>query len=209
MSHTKNHSLTEHDLSALAEGTVQVQSVNGVKTLVTTPFSIYSGMPIGAIFQFAATAALPAGLLVCDGAAISRADYSALFAVIGTLYGAGDGSTTFNLPDFRGRVAQGTPANGTTGTNVAAGLPEIAGSVNPLTLMGPTGYESAAVYGGSGALGTSANKTTRRYHSSAGTTTAEYSTGIKFSAAASNSIYGNSDTVQPPAIHVQYVIVAL
>lgn len=45
----------------------------------------------------------PSGVLRCDGAAVSRSTYSALFAKIGTTYGAGDGSTTFNLPNFLGR----------------------------------------------------------------------------------------------------------
>ena len=49
----------------------------------------------------------PAGWLKCDGRAISRTDYSALFNVIGTTYGTGDGSTTFNLPDLRDRFPVG------------------------------------------------------------------------------------------------------
>lgn len=55
----------------------------------------------------------PAGWLLCDGSAVSRTTYAALFAVIGSTYGAGDGSTTFNLPDTRGRVVvgQGTHAD--------------------------------------------------------------------------------------------------
>jgi microcystin-dependent protein len=57
--------------------------------------------------MFAGSSA-PTGWLVCDGSAISRATYSALFAVIGTTYGAGNGSTTFNIPDLRGRAAIGT-----------------------------------------------------------------------------------------------------
>lgn len=57
-----------------------------------------------------AGAAAPTGWLKCDGLAVSRATYSALFAVIGTLYGAGDGSTTFNLPNFKGRVPVGVDA---------------------------------------------------------------------------------------------------
>lgn len=50
---------------------------------------------------------VPTGWLECDGRAISRTTYSALFAAIGTTYGAGDGSTTFNVPDMRGEVARG------------------------------------------------------------------------------------------------------
>ena len=59
-------------------------------------------MRTGIISLFAGSTA-PRGYLVCDGSAVSRDDYSALFAVIGTTYGAGDGSTTFNLPDLSGR----------------------------------------------------------------------------------------------------------
>lgn len=62
--------------------------------------------PAGAVLHFAMAAA-PAGWVVCDGAAISRATYAALFAAIGTLYGAGNGVTTFNLPDLRGEFIRG------------------------------------------------------------------------------------------------------
>lgn len=58
-------------------------------------------------------AAAPAGWLLCDGSAVSRATYAALFAVIGTTYGNGNGSTTFNLPDRRGRFGLGKAAAGT------------------------------------------------------------------------------------------------
>lgn len=54
--------------------------------------------PVGVIQMFAGTSA-PAGYLLCDGAAVSRSTYSALFAVVGTSFGAGNGSTTFNLPN--------------------------------------------------------------------------------------------------------------
>lgn len=74
-------------------------------------------MRTGIISLFAGSTA-PSGYLACDGSAVSRDTYSALFAVIGTTYGAGDGSTTFNLPDLSGRVAIGAStshAMGTTG----------------------------------------------------------------------------------------------
>ena len=64
-------------------------------------------VPIGTILDFAASTA-PTGYLVCDGSAVSRTTYSALFAVIGTTWGTGDGSTTFNIPDFRGRTSIGS-----------------------------------------------------------------------------------------------------
>jgi microcystin-dependent protein len=52
-------------------------------------------------------ASVPSGYLLCDGSAVSRTSYANLFAAIGTAWGEGDGSTTFNLPDLRGRVVQG------------------------------------------------------------------------------------------------------
>lgn len=66
-------------------------------------------VPVGAVFPFAGASA-PEGYLLCDGAAVSRATYAALFAIIGEAYGAGDGSTTFNLPNLKGRVAVGRDA---------------------------------------------------------------------------------------------------
>ena len=61
---------------------------------------------VGEVTMFAGASA-PAGWLLCDGTAVSRTGYAALFAVIGTTYGAGDGSTTFNLPNLKGRAPVG------------------------------------------------------------------------------------------------------
>lgn len=62
--------------------------------------------PAGVILAFGGTTA-PAGYLLCDGSVVSRTTYANLFAAIGTAFGAGDGSTTFHLPDFRGRFLRG------------------------------------------------------------------------------------------------------
>jgi len=64
-------------------------------------------MPIGSIVAFARPT-LPFGWLVCNGLAVPRTEFSELFAIIGTTYGPGDGSTTFNLPNLYGRVALGS-----------------------------------------------------------------------------------------------------
>ena len=72
----------------------------------------------GIIAPYAGSSA-PVGWLMCDGSAVSRTTYSELFNAIGTTYGAGDGSTTFNLPDLKGRVPVGAgtgTAHGTTFT---------------------------------------------------------------------------------------------
>lgn len=63
-------------------------------------------LPIGTVLPYAGTT-IPDNWLLCDGSAISRATYSQLFNVIGTTYGSGDGSTTFNLPNFKGKVPVG------------------------------------------------------------------------------------------------------
>lgn len=76
--------------------------------------SATSAFPIGGITAFAGTSA-PAGYLLCDGTAVSRTTYASLFAAIGTAFGAGDGSTTFNVPDLRGRFLRGV--DGTAGND--------------------------------------------------------------------------------------------
>ncbi len=73
--------------------------------------------PVGIISPYGGASA-PAGWLLCDGSAVNRTTYAALFAVLGTTYGAGDGSTTFNLPDMQGRV----PIGAGTGTYKSAGI---------------------------------------------------------------------------------------
>jgi microcystin-dependent protein len=67
--------------------------------------------PAGALMAFAGTSA-PTGYLECDGSAVSRTTYSTLFDAIGTTWGSGDGSTTFNVPDLRGAFARGTGSHG-------------------------------------------------------------------------------------------------
>ena len=72
--------------------------------------------PAGMVVPYAGTAA-PSGWLLCFGQAVSRTTYAGLFATIGETYGAGDGSTTFNLPDLRGRVVAGKDDMGGTSAN--------------------------------------------------------------------------------------------
>lgn len=70
------------------------------------------GLHPGIVQAYAGTTA-PSGWLLCDGSTVSRADYPDLFETIGTTFGAGDGSTTFALPDMRGRVPVGQDAGQT------------------------------------------------------------------------------------------------
>ena len=81
----------------------QMLQTNGSGTL---SFTTVQGVPSGAVFCIA-VATVPSDYLECNGAAVSRTTYSALFAVVGTAYGAGNGSSTFNLPDLRGEFVRG------------------------------------------------------------------------------------------------------
>lgn len=93
-------------------------SVGATGAWRSTPLPV-GGLPAGSIIQWSSNTA-PANWLICDGSAVSRETYSSLFAAIGTTYGAGNGTTTFNLPDLRGRVAVGRNS-GTFGTLGATG----------------------------------------------------------------------------------------
>lgn len=82
----------------------------------------HNSLPVGTWIGFAGTTP-PTGFLLCDGSAVSRATYSALFTEIGTTYGAGDGSTTFNVPNFTNRFplgAAGAAQLGQTGGSDSA-----------------------------------------------------------------------------------------
>jgi microcystin-dependent protein len=113
----------------IIDNTIVNGSVNGTGDLIltkrnTTTFNAGSvkapqgdqgperPLVAGRITLYAGTAA-PSGWAFCDGSAVSRVNFPALFAAIGTIYGAGDGSTTFNLPDLKGRVPLGFDASQT------------------------------------------------------------------------------------------------
>ena len=88
---------------AVADGGTGASTAAGARTnLGLDPIVV----PTGAVFAFAMNAP-PTGYLECDGTAVSRTTYADLFAVIGTTFGVGDGSTTFNLPELRGEFVRG------------------------------------------------------------------------------------------------------
>ena len=155
----------------------------------------YQPAVVGAVIAFAGSTS-PAGWLLCDGSAVSREIYAALFAVIGTLYGEGDRSTTFNVPNIIDKFIEGST---TSGTVKSAGLPNIEGYI------GIRGCTNATILGlSNGAL--SSETTTNLGDINNSTTSASHPTRLKFNARNSNSIYGNSTTVQPPAITMRYII---
>jgi len=95
-------------------------------------------MPTASLMPYAGSSA-PTGFLLCDGAAISRTIYSSLFGIVGTTYGVGDGSTTFNIPDLRGRVIAGQDDMGGTSANR---LTNQSGGLNGDTLGATGGAET-------------------------------------------------------------------
>jgi len=140
---------------------------------------------------------VPTGWLQCNGAAVSRTTYARLFKKIGTKYGAGDGSTTFNLLDLHHLVLEGTNTPSEVAQKVEAGLPDITGQqhtwgwiVNPSC--------SGALYPG----GDSGHP--KQGVESSDTT---YDT-LFFAASRANGIHGKSDTVQPSSLRLMAIIKA-
>lgn len=194
----------EYDASTEYSNTAIVKSISGNelifyislkngnigKSLSDTNYwarAVFTGSsPIGApqiTLNFGTT--LPVNCIWLEGAIVSRTTYSTLFGIYGTTYGAGDGSTTFQLPDFRNRAIWGASSAG----YLAAGLPDINGTFRN---NGHAGFQGAT-----GAFTATKNGigSNRGDSNDGGTYT--------FAASRSNSIYGNSNTVQPPSIKVR------
>jgi microcystin-dependent protein len=150
------------------------------------------GTPTGTIIAYASNGSLPDGYLACDGSAVSRTTYADLFDAIGTDWGAGNGSTTFNLPNLNGYWAKGSS---TAGSSISAGLPNITGTVygvrmNTGNTAEPTGAFSRTDSSNANYIGSASGKTYV----------------VSFSAKSSNSIYGSSTTVSVSSKTVRYMI---
>ena len=149
--------------------------------------------PPGTVVAYAGSGSVPSGWLLCNGQAYSRAaPYDKLFAAIDTLYGAGNGSTTFNVPDFRGMFLRGY-SSGTTkaiGTQQAEGLPDITGSFEVDSNAG-------------GATGAFSYGSAVDDHAASGTGQGKKAT---FKASKSNAVYGASSHVTPVNYAIQYII---
>lgn len=169
--------------------------------------SLYS-VPIGTILSYSATTP-PVGFLVCDGSEVSKTTYADLFGVIGDAYGTATDTSKFKLPDLRDKFVQG--ANGNLGTNKDAGLPNITGQVGYLKAIDDGNYNES-INLRDGCFKNSKNTTTTPPAQSVRNSTQDTTnrTGtIVFDASKSNSIYGNSDTVQPPSVCLTFIIKAL
>ena len=158
-----------------------------------------TGIPVGAIMAFHD---VPAGWLQCNGAAVSRTTYAALFAKIGTKYGSGNGSTTFNLPNLHHKFIEGTTTSSEVGKSVSAGLPNITGvgydTLRAADVTAVNKYVSGAIY--SKARTTAASAVS--YYSIINN---DKGGCLRFDASRSSSTYGTS-TVQPSSVRLVHCI---
>ena len=159
---SSNEIVTPANLNLLGTPTVVVAD-NEVTTAkiadgAVTQAKLNSGIilvPTGAIMPFAMNSA-PSGWLAANGAAVSRATFSTLFAAIGTTYGTGDGSTTFNLPDLRGYFVRGAGTN-TDGTAAGTFGAKQGNTVGPHTHSGTTDPAGSHTHPMNIAVGVSGN----------------------------------------------------
>ena len=164
--------------------------------------TVVDTIAVGIILPFAGNGAIPNGYLLCDGSAVNRGMYPDLFTAIGTTYGSGDGSTTFNLPDSNQakRFLQGDTVAGTV---KQAGLPNITGK--------EVADGSFGLYATGDRIMTgfvAQKKGTASIISSNIITTNNGGREITYDASRCSTIYGNSTTVQPPALTTRYIIKA-
>ena len=148
-------------------------------------------VPTGTIIHVVGTD-VPTGYLLCNGAAVSRTKYSSLFAKIGTKFGTGDGSTTFNLPNLEGRVLQATTNTSEAGKFLEASLPNI-------TSNSGASIEKIRTNEDKGALFARAYLPSRAYRHEPSSTTDLCVLNVDLSR--SNSIYSTTK-VQPSALQL-------
>ena len=154
-----------------------------------------AGVPTGSLVPFAGTT-VPSGYLLCNGANISRTTYSKLFGVIGTKYGAGNGSTTFGLPNFNNRFIEGTTDTSKVGTYLEAGLPNITGSF----------YSSGDFVVNTLQVSGAFIKGTNKARPDSRSLEVHNMPILGFNAATSNAVFGSSNSIQMPAIYTLIII---
>jgi len=147
--------------------------------LATTAFVQSNGSPTGVINMWG-TASAPTGWLLCDGSAVSRSTYSALFAIVSTTFGTGDGTTTFNLPNYTNRMPYGTTIGSTGGSADAV----VVSHTHAATVTDPGHHHLGSVYNyysastGSGGNVSGINQSAVTTDSTTGITVANASAGV-------------------------------
>jgi microcystin-dependent protein len=203
------------NLNALVAGANTVDTAQIAARAVTAAKIEATVVPAGMIVQFAGSTA-PTDWLICNGDPVSRSTYAALFTAISTGYGVGDGSTTFNLPDLRGRipVGKGTHAdvdalNDNDGSTVANRSPKHQHTVyDPTHGHGFVDHPSGqAVIGGAYAEGLNMPASYTGGSALNFRAIAAASTGVKVNPAGASSSSSPTDT--PAYVVVNYIIRAV
>lgn len=197
---TANRALISNNSGKIAVSSItstKLGYLTDVTSNIQEQLNSKAGAVVGSIIAYAGTT-IPSGYLLCDGSAISRTTYSALFSAIGTTYGAGDGNSTFNLPYLtNGKFIEGCSFNDEYyGQSVSPGLPEITGGFD-LANGAATRYDSNT----SGCFSKGTSTLYAPYFINESGWAALY-----FNASLSSSIYGNSNTVQPYSTLMAYCI---
>ena len=149
---------------------------------VNKQYMLENSLPTGSII-YLAVEDIPTGYLLCDGSTVSRNSYSNLYAVLGTKYGAGDGTTTFSIPNLIGKFAEG---GSTAGTYKEAGLPNITGTFRVKADSNGASASGAFTYSRSG----------RRHENDS-----DGGTLFTFNASRSSKVYKDDcNTVQPASL---------
>jgi microcystin-dependent protein len=164
------------------------------------------GIPSGTIVPWS-DSSIPTGFLECTGAAVSRSTYATLFGIIGTTYGAGNGSTTFNVPDLQDNVAvskSGTKNLGSTGgANTVTSTGNVGGSTANATLS-EAQLASHSHSGGGSATDTQAQFINAQRLQSANTGSTGSSSGHSHNMSA--NFTGDATSIVQPYLTVVYII---
>lgn len=172
-----------------------ISDVVGLSDAINTAAA--NAVPPGTIITFGGKT-IPSGYLPCNGTTVSRTQYPNLFAAIGTIYGSGDGSTTFHLPNDHHRVDEGTTSASEVGKKVEAGAPNISGTLG----VSRTLHEHGVSPNPSGCFSaTSVSKTVIGAYT-------DSSKVYSYSLSASNNsdVYGKANTIQAASYRRYHLI---
>jgi microcystin-dependent protein len=180
-----NYEATRYDYSG-----ANITGLQGVNTGIIVPWTV---------------ASVPSGFLECDGSAVSRSTYSDLFAVIGTDYGTGDGSSTFNLPNLEDKCCVGNSPSksltSTMGANTVTSTGNVTGEAANHSITTPEMPSHAHSYNTGGGGSANGNQFVRTEQDTANT-----GSGTAHGHNASLSFSGGSDSVLQPYLTLIYII---
>jgi microcystin-dependent protein len=179
--------------------------VDTADAVLTAAIAAVASVPTGSITMWP-TGTAPTGYLLCAGAAVSRTTYAALFAIVGTTFGVGDGSTTFNLPNYTNRMPYGTTV-GTTGGSADAVVVSHNHSATS-TVADPGHFHTTTLENTTGSGGTPGAKwsalTAVTQTSSANTDTK--TTGITVATTTASAGVSGTNANLPPYLGISFII---